>query len=166
MKLREISRKVFIVRLIIGIILLLIMIGVGIYFFFWGLTQHHFHEEPKNMLSDFTSEEQAEILDAFGLVIPDNEKKAYVYSFSYEYGIGVNGEEKRLIGYRTEIGGVEDHEGFYVANRGHKAFNETTSNFRTDRRYYIVYTDPVDTEMEKSLYKKYSSLYDRLSENR
>ena len=43
MKLREISRKVFIVRIIIGIILLLIMIGVGIYFFFWGLTQHHFH---------------------------------------------------------------------------------------------------------------------------
>ena len=63
--------------------------------------------------------------------------------------------DKRLIGYKTEIGGVEDYEGFYAANRGHKAFNETTSNFRTDRRYYIVYTDSVDTEMEKSLYKKY-----------
>ena len=165
MKLREISRKVFITRLIIGVILLLIMIGVGIYYFFWGLTQHHFHKEPENMLCDFTPEEQAEILDAFGLVIPDNEKKAYVYSFSYQYG-GVNGDDKRLIGYKTEIGGVEDYEGFYAANRGHKAFNETTSNFRTDRRYYIVYTDSVDTEMEKSLYKKYSSLYDRLSENR
>ena len=166
MKLREISRKVFIARLIIGSFILLIMIGVGIYYFFWGLTQHHFHKEPENMLCDFTPEEQAEILDAFGLVIPDNEKKAYVYSFSYAYGIGINGQDNGLICYKTEIGGVEDYEGFYAANRRHKAFNETTSNFRTDRHYYIVYTDSVGTKMEKSLYEKYSSLYDRLKEQR
>ncbi len=166
MKLREISRKVFIVRLIIGSIILLIMAAVGIYFFFWGLTQHHFHGEPENMLCDFTPGEQTEILDAFGLIIPDNEKKAYVYSFSYEYGVGINGQDNGLIVYKTEIGGVEDYEGFYAANPGHKAFNETTSEFRTDRRYYIVYTDSVDTSMEKDLYEKYSSLYDRLSENR
>ena len=166
MKLRRISRKIFIVRIIISIIIILVLIGFGIYFFFWGLTQHHFHEEPKNMLCDFTPEEQAEILDAFGLVIPDNEKNAYVYSFSYDYGVGIDGPNTRLIGYKTEIGGVEDYEGFYAANPDHKAFNETTLNFRTDRRYYIVYTDSVDTLMEKMLYEKYSSLYNRLSENR
>ena len=162
----KISRKIFTARIIFGIIMILIMAGGGIYFFFWGLTQHHFHEEPKNMLCDFTPEEQAAILDAFGLKIPDNEKKAYVYSFSYDYGIGVNGQDTRLICYKAEIGGVEDYEGFYSANRRRTAFNETTSNFRTDRRYYIVYTDSVDTMMEKDLYEKYSSLFDRLSEER
>lgn len=156
MDLREISKKVFIARIIISILIVIVFIVIGIYFFIKSMTQHHFHEAPKYMLSELTDEEQAEILDVFGLVIPGNEEKAYVYSFSY-------GEvNDRLFSYTIEIAEVEDYEGFYLANSQKKSFNETTSNFRTDKSYYIVYKDSVDTLMEKNQHEKYSNLYNKI----
>ncbi len=158
MNLRQISRKVLIVRIIISAVVILILIGIGIYFWIWSMTQHHFNEAPKYMLCDLTREEQADVLDAFGLTIPGNEKNAYVYSFSY-------GEiDERHFGYDIEIAGVQDYEGFYSANPQQKSFNETTSNFRTDRSYYIVYRGSVDTLMNKYLHEKYSDLYNKISE--
>lgn len=143
------------------------MIVIGIFLFIWHITegkvQHHFHDEPENMLCDFSSEEQAEILDAFGITFPDNEENAYVYSFSYRYGINADGPDPRVVSYAVEIGGVADYEAFYAANSQLKSFNETTKNFRTDRHYYIVYRNSVDTHMEPDLYSRFSRLYDRLS---
>lgn len=151
MNFRKISRKIFIVRIIISVILLLVLAGFGIYFLIWDLSgQHHFHEEPENMLTGFTSEEQTEILDAFGLTIPENEKNAYVYSFAYSV------IDERFYSYTVEIGGVEDYEGFYAANPQRRSFNETTSNFRTDRHYYIVYTDSGGSTF------RYNNLYNKL----
>lgn len=156
MKLRQISRKIFIARVVFSIIMVLVLIAIGIYFLIRSMTQHHFHEAPEYMLCDLTAEEQSEILDMFGLTIPENEENAYVYSFSY----GV--VDERLFGYDIEIAGVEDYEGFYSANPENRSFNETTSNFRTDRTYYIVYSGSVDTLMKKYQHDKYSALYNKI----
>ncbi|MBQ4225510.1 MAG: hypothetical protein II664_04250 [Oscillospiraceae bacterium] len=158
MDLREISKKVFIARIIISIIIVIIFMVMGIYFLIRNMTQHHFHEAPEYMLSDLTDAEQAEILDVFDLRIPGNEEKAYVYSYSY-------GEvNDKLFAYTIEIAGVEDYEGFYLVNPHQKSFNETTSNFRTDRSYYIVYKGSVDTTMKKQQHEKYSALYNKIYE--
>ena len=155
---KKISRKIFIARIVFSVILIIVLIVIGIYFLIRNMTQHHFHEAPKYMLSDLTVEEQSEILDVFGLIIPENEENAYVYSFSY-------GEiDERRFGYTIEIGGVEDYEGFYLANPQKKSFNETTSNFRTDRSYYIVYEGSVDKFMKKMQYEKYNNLYNMIYE--
>ena len=158
MNLREISKKIFIARIIISIIFVIVFIVMGIYFLIRSMTQHHFHEAPEYMLSDLTAGEQAEILDVFDLRIPGNEEDAYVYSYSY-------GEvNDKLFVYTIEIAGVEDYEGFYQANPHQKSFNETTSNFRTDKSYYIVYKGSVDTAMKKDKHEKYSALYDKIYE--
>ncbi len=158
MRLRQISRKIFIARVILGIIFVIVFMIIGIWLLIRNMTQHHFHEAPEYMLSGLTAEEQADILDVFGLVIPEDEEKAYVYSFSY-------GEvNERLYGYTIEIAGVEDYEGFYAANPQQRSFNETTSNFRTDKSYYIVYKGSVDTAMEKHQHEQYSKLYNKIYE--
>ena len=160
MNLRQISKKIFIARVIISIILMIIFMIIGVYLLISNMTQHHFHGAPKYMLSNLDDKEQAEILDAFDLTIPENEAKAYVYSFSY------GAVDERLYSYTVEIAGVKDYEGFYAANRQQKSFNETTSNFRTDRSYYIVYKGSVDTMMEKNQHDKYSALYNKIQERK
>jgi hypothetical protein len=66
------------------------------------MTQHHFNKAPKYMLSDISAEEQADVLDVFGLEIPDNEEKAYVYSYSY------GAVDDRLFAYTVEIRSPEN----------------------------------------------------------
>lgn len=141
--------------------MLLVMVVIGIYLLIWNMTQHHFPGVPEDTLRDLTVEEQKEVLDAFDLIIPENEKNAYVYSFSCS-----GGGDERLLSCMVEIGGVEDYEGFYAANTQSDlwAFNETTRDHRTDKHYFILYRGTVDTKMKPLLYKKYSDLYNRLKE--
>ncbi|MBQ3842283.1 MAG: hypothetical protein II820_06310 [Ruminiclostridium sp.] len=159
MNFRKISKKIFIARIIISIILLIVVLIIGIWLWINSLTQHHFNNDkaPEYMICDLTGEEQSEVLDAFGLTIPENEEKAYVYSFSY------GAVDERLYGYTVEIAGVEDYEAFYSANPEHRSFNETTRS-RTDRSYYIVYTGSVDTLMKKQEHDKYFAVYNKINE--
>lgn len=134
-----------------------------------------------------TKEEQKEVLEAFNVIIPENEKEAYIYSFGMaSYYPDFNGKPKQYE-YFIEIDGVNNYFNFYEKNAHRANVNGTPDksaneicdmdiNFKptkTGEQYYITYQKSVwlrngspYNDEENVVFQKFDSLFRKMKENR
>lgn len=133
------------------------------------ISDMRYHED--RMLIEFNEEQENIILEAFNVVIPENEEEAYVYSFYFS-------EDDDHIKYILEIDGVKDYDAFFQANTGRikengllgKSWNEIGKTYLPMTAYYITYYESfyaktnLQGDEEKEMLSVLSSLYDELKE--
>ncbi|MCH5203175.1 MAG: hypothetical protein J1F03_00425 [Oscillospiraceae bacterium] len=123
------------------------------------------------MLFGFNKEQKNRILEAFNVVIPENEEEAYVYSFYFS-------EENDYLKFILEIDGVKDYDAFFQANSGRvkengllgKSMNEVLDPYPSMTAYYITYEEffyseaKLQTDEDKEMIFALSALYNELKE--
>ena len=155
-KLRLFTRLVALVAIIL---FLIISKFAGIF------STHHLVQlnKTEEIISDFTAEEQTDILDAFDVIIPEDEKNAHMASFMRK-----NISDKAA-SYVIEIEGVKDYDAFFAANSDctlGKSVNETDSRINTKKtknKYYITYNMLI-TDNSKTQNNKISEAYIKIEE--
>lgn len=147
--------------------------------------KHIYPCNAKHTLTDFSEEEEKSILDAFNIVIPDEEGEAKVTAFYFN-------EERNTYGgvlavewtSALEIDGVKDYESFFEANILRVRINEIDGLSLNELfehyppEYYITYlerytdypeesvkTDQAD-EKNKKMLADLKKCYDDISEKR
>ncbi len=133
---------------------------------------HILYDYSKNgFYSDFSESETESILKAFNIVIPENEKAAYIRSFGNE-------KDKQWETFSIEIGGIEDYQEFFTANYGRtgtnnlvgRSYNELSG--KTSEDYYITFCELFNynpnalTDEEKTMYSALLNVYDKINEAR
>lgn len=129
--------------------------------------------QKDKMLVEFTEEQEKKILEAFNVVIPENEEEAYVYSFYFS-------KYEDYLNYILEIDGVKDYDAFFKANAGRvkengldgKSENELMKYYHPMTEYYIsylevFYADPyAQTDEDKEMNDTLKSLYNEIKESK
>lgn len=127
------------------------------------------------MLTDFTDEEEKSILEAFNVVIPENED-AHVHSFYFSEND--RNSTSSHFDFILEIEGVKDYEFFFGANTTRisenglsgKSWNEIVEDYPPE--YYVTYfetfsTDPkAQAEEHKQMISALKPLYEELAMKR
>lgn len=133
--------------------------------------------ESKYILTDFTKEEENSILNAFNVVIPEEEDKAYVYSFYFAEKKSNNSEYGDLT-FVLEIDGVVDYKAFFEANTariGENGIYGTSLNELLEYyppEYYITYLEhfysnpAAQSEEHKEMISELKKCYNSILENR
>lgn len=130
---------------------------------------HLSYRDKNKMLVGFNEEQEKMILEAFNVVIPENEEEAYVYSFYFT-------EENEHLKFILEIDGVKDYDAFFLANSGRvkengllgKSMNEVLNPYPSVTAYYITYNEFFSYENnflsdeDKEMMSVFSTLYDEL----
>lgn len=131
----------------------------------------------KDLLTDFTDDEEKSILEAFNVVIPENEN-AYVYSLCFYEENDYPTQSDGYINFILEIGGVEDYEAFFEANTSRIkenglagiSYNELFEEYPP--KYYITYWEMFSSnpkwrpEEDKEMASALETLWEELSEAR
>ena len=131
---KKINRLRFWARLAVLVGLIAVIIGGRIAKRF--RTQHLIAlNGSETVLSDFTPDEQQQILDAFHITVPAQEQDACVSAF-----LRSNRNEK-MCSYVIEIGGVSDYDAFFAANAARDLGHSVNETRVPDpkKQYYITY---------------------------
>ncbi len=111
----------------------------------------------EEIISEFTADEEENILKAFDVIIPENEGKAHLLSFMRK------SMNDKAASYVIEIDGVKDYDAFYSANSERdlgKSVNETDNLKRKAKyKYYITYNELITSKNNKK-----SENYDQIVE--
>ncbi len=112
-------------------------------------------KEEYTVINDIEKSKQELILDIFGIVIPEDETEAFVYSIGYrEDSSYKNGLWKFVV----EIGGVKDYKEFFRHNNHIKSGNQISGNFPYEEEklgtdyyitYYKLYSNPTVKEIKE-----------------
>ncbi|MCH5195752.1 MAG: hypothetical protein J1F28_03505 [Oscillospiraceae bacterium] len=127
----------------------------------------------EKMLVGFNEEQENRILEAFNVVIPENEEEAYVYSFYFS-------EDDDHLNFTLEIDGVKDYNAFFQANSGRikenglsgKSSNEIFKRYLPMESYYVTYDESfysktkLQSDEDKEMISILSTLYDELKEEK
>ena len=127
----------------------------------------------EKMLVGFNEEQENRILEAFNVVIPENEGEAYVYSFYFS-------EDNDHLNFTLEIDGVKDYNAFFQANSGRikenglsgKSSNEIFKRYLPMETYYVTYDESfysktkLQSDEDKEMLSVLSALYDELKEEK
>ena len=127
----------------------------------------------EKMLVGFTEEQEKRILEAFKVVIPENEDDAYVYSFYFS-------DDDDHLNFTLEIDGVKDYDAFFQANSGRvkenglsgKSSNEIFKRYLPIESYYVTYDESfyseakLQSDEEKKMISVLSTLYNELKEEK
>lgn len=129
-----------------------------------SFSKHHFIAVNSNVdiISEFTQEEQNDILEAFDVVIPESESGARLASFMRNNRYG------DLTGYVIEIDGVKDYGGFFSANSGRNmgaSLNETDPREnKSPEYYYITYNEGPASHIKvpDDVHERIAELFDEM----
>ena len=127
----------------------------------------------EKILVGFSEEQEKRILEAFNVVIPENEKEAYVYSFYFS-------EDNDHMNFTLEIDGVKDYDAFFQANSGRvkenglsgKSSNEIFKRYSPIESYYVTYDESfyseakLQSDEEKEMISVLSALYNELKKKK
>ncbi len=111
-------------------------------------------KEEYTVINDIEKAKQKQILDIFGIVIPENEKDAYVYSLGYRED---SSYKNGLWKFALEIGGVKDYKAFFDHNNHIKSENQISGNYPYDKEmlgtdyyitYYKLYSNPTQKQIK------------------
>ena len=133
------------IRLIAG---LAVIAGILIYLLITNISDkfsvHHIVQldGSEKTISEFTPDEANDILNAFDIIIPEDEKNARLVSF-------IRGDRyDKITSYIIEIDGINDYNAFFTANSDRelgRSVNETDTR-NTDTKYYITYHERIVNE--------------------
>ena len=154
---KAVNRLRFWARLAVLVGLIAVMIGGGIAKRF--RMQHLIAQNgSETVLSDFTPDEQRQILDAFHITVPAQEPDARVTAF-----LRSNRNEK-LCSYVIEIGGVSDYDAFFAANAARDLGQSVNETGVPDpkKRYYITYNVHFVQDPEQRAKHEHAAAYDRI----
>ncbi len=134
-----------------------------------------------------TEEEQNELLEAFNVIIPENEKEAFIYSFGVaSFYSDSNGKSKQYE-YYIEIDGVNDYFAFYERNSHRVGDNGLLGRSKNENchmngnyeptkegeKYLLTYDEPVwlrngspYNDEENAVFQKFDSLFRKMKESR
>lgn len=145
------------IRLIISAVMI---VALGIGFLIFLIVPHRLMRNIEEELRGFTPGQTAEILAAYDITIPENEKGAYIYCFSRsDRGLGGNHHYVWCL----EIAGVRDYDAFFAANSGRvlsESENERQEAAKDGLNYYVTYiANNFDV-----FYKERQNVVDRVGE--
>lgn len=117
--------------------------------------KHYKPGEELRVKKDIEKSKQKDILNTLGIVIPEDETEAFVYSIGYrEDSSYKNGFWK----FAIEIGGIKDHKSFFEHNNHIKSENQSKGNYPYDNEmlgtdyyitYYKLYSNPTVKEIKE-----------------
>lgn len=134
-----------------------------------------------------TEEEQNELLEAFNVVFPENEKEAFIYSFGVASLYSDSDRKLERYEYFIEIDGVGDYFTFYDSNshrvedngllgRSKNENRHMDKNYEPTKkgeRYLLTYDESVwlrngspYNDEENAVFQKFDSLFRKMKENR
>ena len=183
------------------IMFLVILIGVfGSLFTFYNALKVSFLKEEtfdgklsyysnskKDCCYSLTEEEQNELLEAFNVIIPENERDAFIYSFGVASFYSDANARPEQYEYFIEIDGVDDYFAFYEENshrvgdngllgRSKNENRHMDENFKPTKKgekYLLTYDEPVwlrngspYNDEENAVFQKFDSLFRKMKENR
>ena len=154
---KKINRLRFWARLAVLVGLIAVIIGGRIAKRF--RTQHLIAlNGSETVLSDFTPDEQQQILDAFHITVPAQEQDACVSAF-----LRSNRNEK-MCSYVIEIGGVSDYDAFFAANAARDLGQSVNETGVPDpkKQYYITYNVHFVQDPEQRAKHEHAAAYDRI----
>lgn len=129
---------------VIGILLVVIAAVIRLVDYAFENKYEHYFGDKSQYIENITPEEQDKLLSAFHIVIPDEEKKAYIkyfgkMTFSENYNI-----------YFVEFDGVESFDAFYSVNPNRQSWVNQTAGVKEN--IYLTYAIKIlgdDQETEK-----------------
>lgn len=136
------------VRLIAGLV---IIAGILIYLLVGKISDtvsvHHIVQlnGSELIISEFTPDEQRDILNAFDVVIPANETNARLVSF-------MRGDRyEKITSYIIEIDGISDYDAFFAANSGRALGQSVNESDTRDSgiKYYITYHEQIVNDQSR-----------------
>lgn len=128
---------------------------------------------PRDALTSFTPEDEQQLFATFNIIVPEDETKVYVHSFSRRIDDYLGSHH--MIFFAIELGGVKDYDAFYAANTGRiddnglkgKAMNQIM-DYGSD--FYITYQelfydDPqfLEEDDNQTMYDSFNNLYDSMA---
>ena len=135
---------------IAGVIILILLAVLRLADYVVNKEPEHYFGDKAQYIENITATEQEELLSAFNLVIPDEEKKAYIryfgkMTFSENYTV-----------YFVEFDGTESFDAFYSVNPNRQLWVNQTAGVKEDT--YLTYAIKVLGEEQEN--HKYYKLFE------
>lgn len=117
----------------------------------------HFFGESAQYITDLSTEEQAELLAVFDIVVPEKEDGAYISAFGK-----IDYNENYSVCF-IEFDSVDSYQAFYDSNKHREPSNNQTTNDKGD--IYLTYAERITPASEEGK-QNIAVLFEEYSEKR